>query len=189
MSARIRLLVLVALVAPRTAWGQAPVAAGERVRVRYDNGSLKGVLHEIAPTGLRLRTSEGDTTAVIDFNRVTGVERSVGRGRNFVKYFFLTVGASATVIGAISAMSWSPCTETGFLACLMHPNTRGDAFVMGFVGGGVVGVPLGLILGLAAREEKWERAVMPPQSGGRIALRPIVGRNVGLAASIPFGGR
>ena len=43
----------------------------------------------------------------------------------------------------IYALTWSPCTETGWFACFAHPDSRGEAFGWGFAGGAIIGLPLG----------------------------------------------
>ena len=51
-----------------------------------------------------------------------------------------------------------------------------------------VGLPLGIIIGLGEKSERWEPVTRP--SVGPVALRLVTsgGRGVGLNASIPVGG-
>ena len=78
---------------------------------------------------------------------------------------------------------WSPCTDTGFMACFMHPDSRGDAFVMGAMFGTAIGLPLGLVAGLISKHDVWQ----PVDAHGRPILSIIPGRAGGfdVALSIP----
>jgi hypothetical protein len=125
---------------------------------------------------------------MVPFDGIENIERSLGERRRFARNLAITTGVGAGAGGLISAISWSPCRETGFLACMLHPESRGDAFAWGFVGGAMLGLPVGIIIGLAEKSERWE--LVPRPSFGPVALGLVTGggRGVGVLASIPFGG-
>ncbi len=57
-------------------------------------------------------------------------------------------------LGALTAATaWQPCTDTGFMACLVHPSRKFTA-VLGAAGGALVG----LVIGSSIRMDTWERA-------------------------------
>jgi hypothetical protein len=54
----------------------------------------------------------------------------------------------------IGAATWQPCTETGFLACFMHPSQEVQAAggaALGALGGALVG----FLIGKTVRSELW----------------------------------
>ena len=72
---------------------------------------------------------------------------------------------------------------------MMHPSSRKRALQEGLAGGAMIGVPIGLIVGLAVKHERWERLLLSEQGQATFSIRPILGRELGLSASFAFGGR
>ena len=121
--------------------------------------------------------------------RIEVFETSLGRQSNFGKYFGLTLAASSVVGVTIYALTWSPCTETGWFACWFEPDSRGEAFGWGLAGGAIIGLPLGVIIGSVVREERWNRVALPAPTAPRLTIRPVIGGRVGFAGSVRVGGR
>jgi hypothetical protein len=174
--------VAMSLTTPTLGFTQARASVGDRVRVQQSDGRVVvGTAERISPDEIVL----GGST--LSFDGIESIERSLGERRRFGRNLAITTGVAAGAGGLISAISWSPCRETGFLACMLHPESRSDAFAWGFVGGGILGLPLGIIIGLADKSERWEPVTRP--SLGPVALRLVTGggRGVGVRASIPLG--
>jgi len=169
---------------------QVAPSAGDRVRLQSpDSVVLVGVISAVTPESIVFRENGTDLEVVIPLAEAAGLERSLGRRRSFGKYFWGTVGLSAAVGGLGYGLSWSPCTETGFLACFLEPDSRTEAFGWGLAGGTLVGVPLGVIIGLGVRSEEWEPLTVPGTGDTTISITPIVGSRFGVAGSISLGGR
>jgi hypothetical protein len=177
------LAMAIGLSTPVSGVAQGGPAVGERVRVhRADGRVVIGTVERVSSEEVVV----GDSALSVD--GIESIERSLGERRRFARNLAITTGVAAGAGGLISAISWSPCRETGFLACLLHPESRSDAFAWGFVGGGILGLPLGIIIGLAEKDERWEPIARP--AVGRVSLGLVTGggRGVGVRASIPFGG-
>jgi hypothetical protein len=176
-------VLAMALVTPSFGFAQAAPTVGDRIRVQQPGGRVT--------VGTVERISENEIVvggSALPRDGIESIERSLGERRRFARNLAITTGVAAGAGGLISAISWSPCRETGFLACMLHPESRGDAFAWGVVGGGILGIPLGIIIGLAEKDERWEPIARP--AVGRVALGLATGggRGVGVRASIPFGG-
>jgi hypothetical protein len=185
-SAAVALLALAVL--PALTAGQSVPSVGNRVRVqRTDGVAVVGMVSAITPEEIRLIGDGGDALAV-PTGQIESLERSLGVRRSFAKNLFVTMGVSAGALGLISAAAWTPCTDTGFLACMMHPESRGDAFGWGFMGGAVIGLPIGVIIGLASKGERWDP--LQPPTVGSVALSVVArpGSGLALRGSIPVGG-
>ncbi|MEQ9569755.1 MAG: hypothetical protein RLN75_06155 [Longimicrobiales bacterium] len=130
------------------------------------------------------RSHESVITLVVDGREMRfepgsfhGMER-FRKPNRFWKFAVPTM-IGAGVGAAIGALTWSPCTETGFLACLLHPRSRSDqALLVGSITG-VVGGIAGAVRAIRAKGE-WEDVVVPHTAGGfTIAPAPVGGMGFG----------
>jgi len=181
-------VLLAGLMLPLTTAGQAPPGPGDRVRIHQADGRVAtGVLAATSENEVTLSGSGGELTFPAD--RISGLERSLGRHRRFGRTFTVTLAVAALAGGTVSAIAWTPCRQTGFMACFLTPQSRADAFAWGLAGGAVIGVPVGLILGLAVTSEVWEPVSLPSVGGVALSVRAAPGEGVGLVAALPVGGR
>ena len=115
-----------------------------------------------------------DHESAIASEQTVEIERSLGRHRRFGRNLARTVAASGVGLGVLYAAA---AGDT-------------EAFVEGALAFALIpGLPLGLVIWLVVKQERWEPASLPSSSLARIQLRPTFGDGVGFAASIPFGGR
>lgn len=172
-----------------------PVAAqrapsqGDRVRIVLASGErVTGTVEPSAPDTLSLAADYG-ASRVIAMSDVGALELSGGRHRRFARNLGFGVAGSAVVGGTLAAVTWSPCTDTGIFACLLHPESRSDALLMGLVGGAIIGLPVGLIAGLAITEERWEPVQLQASADGVLSIRPVIGpgTGAGFAATLTLG--
>jgi hypothetical protein len=181
-------LLLLTTALPAASAGQSSLDAGDRVRVRALDGTLRvGIVDSASANGFRLTTTSGATYAMAQ-SEVATLERSLGEHRRFARNLFLTVGIAGASGGLISAAAWQPCRETGFLACFMHPDSRTDAFGWGLAGGALLGIPIGVLVGLLERSERWEPLPVPAPANVAFTLRRS-SRGLELVGSLPLGGR
>jgi len=176
-------------IAPAALSAQGPLRPGDRVRVTQADGSeVTGTVQYVRDGDIRLLTvSQADR--LLPSEGIRSVERSLGRERNFVENFVLSVVGGAAVGGLLGAVTWTPCNDTGFMACFLHPSSRSEAFGFGMIVGGTLGVPIGLVLGLADRDDIWEPVTVPGPDGLALQMAPVVGVDrVGFTASIPLRG-
>lgn len=179
------IVVLAAVTLPLVAAAQSPASVGERIRIRQTDGtSVVGTVVAASPLEMRIVGEGGEL--VVPTGNIRSLERSRGEGRSFAKNFFLAMGVTALVGGAIGGATYEPCDDTGFLACFLAPESRTDAVGFGLAAGAVVGIPIGILVGLGERGERWEGVPLP---GGQ-ALLSVIPRRDGFAlrGSIPVGG-
>ena len=171
--------LLILSLLPAGALAQDGPRVGERVRVRHADGRMfTGPVETVSEEELRLGGPGGPY--IMRIQDIEGLERSLGERRNFGRAFTTALGVAVGAGGVMGAVAWNPCAD-----CLIHPRDRSDAFVWGVVAGAVLGFPLAIVVGIAAKSERWESvagfgpvvlsAVTPPEGG--VALR----------ASIPVG--
>jgi hypothetical protein len=183
----IRLLIVLALATPTPGWAQVAADSGQRVRVHY--GARKqaiGILESLAGERLMIRDTARHRDVVIPRSDITLIERSLGHHRNFWESFLVTFVASTFTVGALMALTYSPC-EGDFAGCLFAPESTDQAFVFGLAGGAVLGLPLGLLVGAARKTERWAPLTLPSASGGRFSVTPLLGSRVGLMGTFRFG--
>jgi len=179
-------ILLLALTLPSEIVAQVPLAAGDEIRVKDRRGlEHEGVFVSSTPDEIRLMTRSG--AYAVPEAEIATVERSLGQRRRFGRNFALTVGLAAGAGAVLGAATWQPCNDTGFMACFLHPESRTDAFAWGLAGGGLLGVPIGIIVGLAVKSERWESIPMPASQGLALSLRRS-SRGLDFVASIPVGG-
>jgi hypothetical protein len=148
------LLLVLILLAPQLAMAQHPVPEGARIRVRQPPSLIwVGTLQSLSPDTVTFIDGQGNRLSLARQN--VELERSIGRTQSFWKHFGLTVGGAALTGGIISAVTWTECNESGLFGCFMEPASRGEAFGWGFVAGGLVAVPLGVLLGAVIKPERW----------------------------------
>ncbi len=188
MTRTVVFLMTLMFVLPFDGSAQAVPSPGDRIRIKQVDGTvLTGRLLTLSPETIQLSVGSDDV-AEVSVARIEVLETSLGRQRNFGKYFGLTVAVASLVGGTIYALTWSPCNETGFLACFLEPTSRVEAFGWGFAGGAIIGLPLGLIIGSKVREERWNRGALPALTAPRLTIRPVIGGRVGFAGSVRVGG-
>lgn len=169
-------------------WSTAAQAAaqdlGARIRVTTTDGRrIVGTVTQLSEEVVELAQSPTHRSAIAR-DQVRSIEHSLRQERRFGRHFAITVGAAAGV-GAVGwALAWSPCTETGFMACFMSPSNRGEAFRMGAVAGGLLGVPVGIIVGATLRSDVW--SPISPTSAARVTLLPTMDGGASLQLRIPF---
>jgi hypothetical protein len=184
----ILLIVLAGLPIPGSA--QSSPGPGARIRIAQTDGTVQtGTLEDATPRRISLLSDQEGQEYVIPMARVGKVEASMGLERRFGKYCAIGVASTSVLAGTISAAGWSPCTRTGPFACLLSPESRGEAFMWGLVAGALIGVPIGLVVGLSVQEERWERVTLPGSPGVTVSIRPVIAPRPGFSASMSIGGR
>ena len=184
------LLSLLSMLPPAHGSAQPVPSAGERVRIHQLNGTVvTGTVQAVSPQAVRLLGTAGGAEWLIAQDQIRQIERSLGVHRHFARNFGITVVVFAVGFGKVSALSWSPCTSTEFLGCLLSTRSRKAAFQEGLFFGTIIGVPIGLIVGKTAKHERWERLSLSEQGQAAFSIRPILGRELGLSASFAFGNR
>jgi hypothetical protein len=179
------LVLAMVLSATLSATGYAQAQPAERVRILTTNGfSITGTLAEATSDSLRIRESQD--WRWVRRSDIAYLERSTRRYHRFLPNFLATVAGGAGIGGMIGAISWKECVSNEFLGCLLAPETRADAFLMGGAIGGILSVPVGVVLGLALRYDRWEPVHDGPGVSSSLSVRPVVGRGIGMSASISF---
>jgi hypothetical protein len=152
------LILIGLLVTPELGIAQYPVPEGARIRVRQQpNLVWVGTLHALSADTVIFTDAQGQRYSLARQN--IELERSIGRMQSFWKNFGLTVGGAAVAGGLVSAISWTECNDSGPFGCLLEPGSRGEAFGWGVIAGGLVGVPVGVLLGAVIKPERWVKVV------------------------------
>ena len=183
------LFVLTALAAaalPSVAAAQVGLQTGERIRILTSDGTtLVGEFGAATPQGLIFHEDGRERT--LQSADIALLEVSTGRHRRFGRHFLATLAAGSVVGGVLGAVSYEPCNPNVFLGCLMSPMSRGDAFAWGFVGGAVLSLPVGVILGVAIKHDRWSSISLPDAEIAGVSLNPaLIGGKPGVAASLSF---
>ena len=149
------LSVIFALAQSAAAQTEPPLANGARVRVvipaadgqsqRYVTGTL------VRLTGDTVVIRPGGVVALNDGRRL---EQFVGTRHH---------SGSGAVLGAIlgtftgfviGAATWQPCTQTGFLSCLVHLSKGERQIIYGLLGA-AGGIAVGSVIGSLIRTDAW----------------------------------
>jgi hypothetical protein len=135
------------------------------------------------PNGLAPRATETPDTATIARGIVQTFEVSSGRHHHVLRAVAWGLGSGIGVGAVAGAASYSPCHETGFLACFLEPRSRGEAAVWGAAVGAALGTASGLVIGALYRSDDWQQVSMD-----RVAQLRIVPttRGVSVSLALPF---
>lgn len=184
---RILLAVVWALVlaAPAAAPAQAP-QPGSRVRVTHAQGRHVGTLRSIGSDTIRF-TAETGARFGLATSEVTALEQSAGRHRQFLRNFAIVTASIVATGGVVGFTTYEPCESTGFLSCMMSPNSRSEAMVWGATLGGVVGIPVGLIAGAAMKTERWVPVAAVGEVLSRVSIRMTPMHGLGISGSYVIG--
>lgn len=180
--------VLVLLAPSSPLHAQVPPSLGDTIRVTTASGDVERGTYQ-GLTGDRLLLGrEFGAHREIPRSEVEQLDVLVGRERRFFRDFGLTMGIIAAGGGLGYAAVWSPCTDTGFLACMFHPTDRFGAFGMGALVGAAIGVPIGALVGLM-EHNVWEERSLSGSAASRASLKlvPASGGAIGFSASVPLG--
>ena len=189
MITRIVTLVTLAFALPSTIGAQQDPLTGERVRVtRLDGTVVTGTLEPASLELPEVIVLHGDSRLAIPRIEIDFVQRSRGPGRGF----FGSVGATLIYTslggGVAGALFWGPCRGDGW-DCFLVPRSRGEAFKWGATLGLIGGVPIGVIVGLLNRRERWEPLILNDPSGVELSVQSMGRRSLGVTGRIRFGPR
>ncbi len=180
-------LVFSIVLLPEIGTAQTWPGQGDRVRIRKTDGDTHiGTIAFASAEEVRLSAGPTWSEIHIPMGEIEKIETSQGKHRHFGRNFLITVASTSAAMGLISAVAWSPCTETGFLACMLHPGSRGEALTWGLSGGALLGLPLGLLVGLTARSESWRPALGSDFRSLDVGVHPILGKSLGFSTSLSF---
>lgn len=182
------ILITLAFLVPTVSSAQALPEPGERVRVtRIGGGTVAGELTRSSNDSLWV-TDAMETVHAMPITAVERLQRSLGHHGEFARNFIMIAGGATLGGGVIGAVAYSPCRSTELLGCLLHPESRTEAFALGMVFGALIGVPAGLITGVSRRYERWTEVDLGGNEPGSFTVRPLLGPRPGLVVSLRPGG-
>ena len=177
MIAEIVLMTLM-FVLPSDGSSQAVPSPGDRIRIKQMDGTLlTGTLDTWSEETIQL--SVGSAVQRIRVERIDVLETSLGQRHRFRKYI-----APSMLGGAVVGAVYFGITATGGSGF----NATDVGIGAGFIIGGLIGLPVGFILGSVFTEERWNPVALPAPAAPRLRIRPVIGRGVGFAGSIRVGG-
>ena len=183
MTRTIVFLVTLVFVLPSDGSAQAVPSPGDRIRIiQVDGPVLTGTLVTFSAETIQLSLDSESPTVEVPVEGIEALETSLGR--NYPKYIGITV-AVTSVVGAAMGAAQEPCSGSGF--CI-GPETRGEWIALGFLGGALIGLPLGAIIGSVVTEERWSPVSLPAPAASVLSIRPVIGGRVGFAGSVRVGG-
>jgi hypothetical protein len=194
--ARSKLLVAVSALlmyaTPLDAQIPDSIPAGARLRITDSSGrTITGNL-VASDTVVVLRSPERRRSFSVPMADVQRVEVSVGEQRDMFRYTFFTSAISAGALGTWAAATWEPCAPKSgnLLNCKWASDSRSDEFLVGAAVGAVLGVPVGLLLGIAMVQDVWRDLAIgsPAVPKPSLGVTPTPG-GIGVAASIAVGRR
>lgn len=201
-----RLMIVVLLVSgflPFHVLAQVGPADSVRVRIRTTaDSSFIGNLSNVSDEELSLLL-EGEEAVQVTLlhSEIVSIDQSRGLRRSFNTGFVAGFLGTTALTAIFAAANWSPCTETNNLAnqtdsifgeCFMHPESRGDALLLGLAGGAVLGLFTGVAVGLSMpKQERWTPLALPEPNSVRLSIRPAArfdrGLSLGIAISASIG--
>ena len=180
------LLMTLMFLLPSDGSAQAVPSPGDRIRIKQVDGTvLTGTLAALSPETIQL--SVDSSRVEVPVARIEVLETSLGQQRRFRKYIGLTVATTSILGAAYGAITFEPCESL----CFLFPTTadsRSFLIFAGFLGGAIIGVPVGVILGSVLTEERWIPVALPALAELGLSIRPVIGSGVGFAASVRVGG-
>lgn len=153
MQTILRALLFMSLCSPLPELAaQADSTPDSRVRVTQANGSrtIGGLISRDA-TEIRLAVPGAGSERVIPMAHVAMLERSLGQQRRLPGSFLLAMAGTALIGGIIASSTWDGADGGAFTS-----DTRGHAFRQGLLLGGLAGIPVGVVVGLTVKQERWE---------------------------------
>jgi len=168
---------------------QVTPETGDRIRVKLLDGSTADGTFVTASPG-QILLEMPNRLLEVSIHDARKVEVHAGTERRFMRRFGISVGVLSAASAATGALLWSPCEPTVIFDCLLQPSSRSHAFVVGAFVGGVIGVPVGLLLG-AIPVDRWEPAMLSQPLIGSAHLQGISVGPDGFAVSLslPVGVR
>lgn len=158
------------LLVPLPAHTQEVPELGARVRALREKGTVAiGTLQSVTADSIRIVDAAGTEHALSRAD--LRLERSLGKQGNFGKHFAIATGGIAFAGALLSALTWNECPE-----CWVHPESRPEAFVWGLAAGGLIGLPIGVIAGLAIKIERWTPVVLPGSGSELNRVQPARNR-------------
>ena len=161
MSRLIAGLLVLALAHPATLLSQAaPTAAtlapGARVRITTA-GSERQIGTVVAQRGdtLLVKWPEVANAVAVPLAGISRLDVSTGRHRRVVKGLVLGTAVGGATGALIGAASYEPCDTTEFMGCFLAPKSRMESAAVVGAAGGVLGLVVGSLVGLA-RHERWQ---------------------------------
>ena len=152
------LLIILLVVSPVHLLGQQiGIREGNRVKLdvpSMSNNKFVGIVSELSDSTLVLRS--GYYTYMIPFESIDKVSVSAGKRRHVGRGAALGLLGGAALGGMIGFISYEPCTEEGFMACFLRPESSTDAAMMGSILGIVPGTLIGMLIGLR-KTDHWEK--------------------------------
>jgi len=156
----IPLLALLSLtVAPALGWDmslQAQVVPDEGSPIRVfpaEGGRWEGRYVDRSHTHLLAEGPQGPSQWA--FEDIREIQVGVGPHRPVVPTMFATSGILAAGFGLLGALAEPECESW----CI-GPQTRGEGFIWGAIGGAILGLPVGFVIGLIPRE-RWMEGALP----------------------------
>jgi hypothetical protein len=179
-------LIIAALFVPAAVNGQQPAGVGQRVRVRTVEGvRLTGTFVELTSVDLGMRMQNG--LLRVPLEQIGTFERVNGEQRRFGRNFLITTAVGAVAMGLLLGAA-EGCTSGCDGPHISSDASFGAKFAGGLVLGTIISAPVGVIIGLTARSDRWEPATLGVPGASRTPL-PFGPSRVALAASIRLGGR
>jgi len=185
MTKTVVFLMTLMFVLPSDGSAQAVPSPGDRIRIKQVDGPvLTGRLARFSAETIHLFPDSGGPWVEVPIEGIEALETSLGRRTRYRKYIPLSMLGGAFVGAAYGAIT-GDSSSTGFLSSFDQPEFRA---AVGFVTGALIGLPVGLVLGSAFSEERWNRVALSAPTAPRLTVRPVIGSRVGFVGSLRVGG-
>ena len=185
MTKTIVFLMMLMFVLPFDGSAQAVPSSGDRIRIKQVDGTvLTGTLATLSPETIQLSVGLDDRMAEVPVAQIEALEISLGQQSRVGKYIGISMLGGALVGAAIGGITADPGSDSLFPAF----DDPGFRMAAGFITGGLIGLPVGFILGSMIREERWNPAAIPAPGESGLTVRPVIGNGVGFVGSVRVGG-
>lgn len=144
-----------------------------RIRVKPVGSTTEviGRVVELRGDTLHFASESGVSVKPLPISQIATLDTSAGMRGHLIEGTLVGAGIGGGMGAVIGAVSYTPCTDPRFMACLMHPSSRGAAAGMGMSAGAVVGALVGALAGATTRSERWDPVRWAKRASN---VRPII---------------
>lgn len=147
------------------------VKPGDRVRIYAPNISEKpiiGTLMNITDEDIFIMSK--NLSYYFLSASVEQFDVSIQKKNNHLRGFLIGAVSTGGLLSLGMGITYRECVSRELFGCMMHPTSRGNAFLFGAVAGGLLGGLTGFIIGSFTETDKWERVSL---SSG-VSARPVL---------------
>lgn len=142
------------------------VNIGDRVRVvgPPSHEPITGRVTQLTPTTIYIKNRS--MIRELPLSSIQRLDVSISQKRQTLEGLLRGSLSGGIAGGIIGFMTYRKCTDTGFMACFMRPENRGESFLWGAGTGVALGGIIGIIAGVSTIQDEWKQVPLNVSAGG-----------------------